>query len=99
MRREPPGKRGVLTSAKPAKRLPAVANVKAENYDGRWPGRRIGHRGDATRAPSQGPRPKEGGTKPPCIPFRDQYQCDKSLRLDLFLNHSLAPEAQSSISG
>jgi hypothetical protein len=29
------------------------------------PGRRIGQRGDATRAPTQGPRPGVGGTMPP----------------------------------
>ena len=29
-------------------------------YDEGWPGRRIGLRGDTTRAPTQGPRPKGG---------------------------------------
>src|SRR3954464_2940556 len=37
-----------------------VARVIRRHYDGGRPGRRIGLRGDTTRAPSQGPRPKEG---------------------------------------
>src|SRR4051812_13912603 len=37
-----------------------VARVVRRPYDGGWPGRRIGLRGDTTRAPSQGPRPKGG---------------------------------------
>ena len=44
-----------------------VARVIRRHYDGGRPGRRIGLRGDTTRAPSQGPRPKGGGTMPPCL--------------------------------
>jgi hypothetical protein len=42
------------------------------------PGRRIGQRGDATRAPTQGPRP---GRAARCRPSasRDWPQCDKSI--------------------
>ena len=45
----------------------AVARLARGPDDGRRPGRRIGLRGDTTRAPTQGPRPKGGGTMPPCL--------------------------------
>src|SRR5262249_50828572 len=42
------------------------------------PGRRIGQRGDATRAPSQGPRPERAArSRSPA--FRDWPQCDKPI--------------------
>ena len=42
------------------------------------PGRRIGRRGDATRAPTQGPRPgRAAGCRPSAS--RDWPQCDKSM--------------------
>ena len=37
-----------------------LARVVSRHYDDGWPGRRIGLRGDTTRAPTQGPRPKGG---------------------------------------
>jgi len=37
-----------------------IARLVRRPYDGGWPGRRVGLRGDTTRAPSQGPRPKGG---------------------------------------
>jgi hypothetical protein len=51
------------------------------------------------KRPTQGPGPREGGTKPPCIPRRDRSEGDNSLLLDAFPSHSLTPVAQSSISG
>ena len=56
-----------------------IARVVSRRYDGEWPGRRIGHRGDTTRAPTQGPRPKGGGTMPPCLSLRDWYEGGKSM--------------------
>jgi hypothetical protein len=44
-----------------------VARVMRRPYDECRPGRRVGLRGDTTRAPTQGPRPKGGGTMPPCL--------------------------------
>ena len=69
MRREsggrPPARRvepvGDRTAVEP------IARPIGGPYDERWPGRRIGLRGDTTRAPTQGPRPKGGGTMPPCL--------------------------------
>src|SRR5258707_14440204 len=37
-----------------------IARLVRRHYDGGRPGRRVGLRGDTTRAPSQGPRPKGG---------------------------------------
>jgi hypothetical protein len=37
-----------------------IAWLVGRHYDEGWPGRKIGLRGDTTRAPSQGPRPKGG---------------------------------------
>ena len=56
------------------------------------PGRRIGQRGDATRAPTQGPRP---GWAARCRPSasRDWPECDKSIYSSL--NHRLAWRARS----
>jgi hypothetical protein len=42
------------------------------------PGRRIGQRGDATRAPTQGPRPGRAARYRPSA-SRDWSQCDKSI--------------------
>ena len=54
-----PGRSLVLTEEVIARNVPL-------RYDDGWPGRRIGPRGDTTRAPIQGPRPKGGGRTPPC---------------------------------
>ena len=48
------------------RRLPRGARCA---YDERWPGRRIGLRGDTTRAPTQGPRPKGAARCRPVFPF------------------------------
>jgi hypothetical protein len=49
----------------------------------RAPGRRIGQRGDATRAPTLGPRP---GRAARCRPsaYRDWPECDKSIHSSCF---------------
>ena len=64
----------VLRAGDPARncRVAVVPNTLEE------PGRRIGQRGDATRAPTQGPRP---GRAARCRPSasRDWPQCDKSI--------------------
>ena len=43
------------------------------------PGRRIGQRGDATRAPTQGPRPEGAARCRPPTAFRDWPKSDKSI--------------------
>src|SRR6516165_3423901 len=64
----------VSRAAEPARdcRVAVAPNTLEE------PGRRIGQRGDATRAPTQGPRP---GRAARCRPSasRDWPQCDKSM--------------------
>jgi len=58
------------------------------------PGRRIGQRGDATRAPSQGPRPERAARcRSPA--FRDWPQSDKSIHN--FACHRLAREPTFSL--
>src|SRR5208283_1072263 len=48
----------------------------------RRPGRRIGQRGDATRAPTQEPRPERAARCRPVFPFRDWYETGKSTSLN-----------------
>ena len=55
--------RRAVEAAKPAKRLLPVANVKAANYHCCWFGRRIGHLGNATQLPTQGPNPRTSGNR------------------------------------
>jgi hypothetical protein len=55
-----------------------LADLLSVLYDDSWPGRRTGLRGDTTRAPIQGPRPKGGGTTPPCLVLRDWHESEKS---------------------
>ena len=55
-----------------------VVPIVRPPYDGGWPGRRIGLRGDTTRAPTRAPNPKGGGTMPPCLSLRDWHQGGKS---------------------
>jgi hypothetical protein len=56
-----------------------VARVVRRSYDEGRPGRRIGRRGDTTRAPTQGPRPKGGAARcRPVFPFRDWHEGGKS---------------------
>ena len=48
----------------------------------RRPGWRIGQRGDATRAPTQEPRPERAARCRPVFPFRDWYETGKSTSLN-----------------
>ena len=74
------GGRAAREASRPAELIAAsvIARVGRRAYDGGWPGRRIGLRGDTTRAPTRGPRPKEGGTMPPCLSLRDWHEGGKS---------------------
>src|SRR3954464_11021608 len=60
MRRENGGRRRVRRVDRRSDLAGRVARVVRWHSDGGRPGRRIGRRGDTTRAPSQGPRPKGG---------------------------------------
>src|SRR4029077_4686200 len=83
-------------------RCEAIVQVVRERYDEGRPGRRIGLRGDTTRAPSQGPRPKGGrhdaalsfpfgiGTKAAnrcCLIKRAVYLISRHRFLHFTLNH------------
>jgi transposase-like protein len=74
-----------------------IVQAVPQHYDEGRPGRRIGRRGDTTRAPTQGPRPKEGGTMPPCLSLRDWHEGDKSRQSDQPYS-TLSPDIGFSIS-
>jgi hypothetical protein len=57
----------------------------------RRPGRRIGQRGDATRAPTQGPRPERAARCRPVFPCRDWCESGKSTSLNRTLGTLYLP--------
>src|SRR6516165_4663755 len=60
MPREKGGARRVRGTVRRSDLRVIIAWLVGRHYDEGWPGRKIGLRGDTTRAPSQGPRPKGG---------------------------------------
>ncbi|SIO63219.1 hypothetical protein SAMN05444166_7281 [Singulisphaera sp. GP187] len=82
MRREKGGEPPAREFRLPSDRREVVARGGRRRYDGGWPGRRIGLRGDTARAPTQGPRPKEGRHDAALSFLRDWHESGKTSSLD-----------------